>query len=232
MCGRYTIVDGTVKIFSEVLPVLTERWELIPRYNIAPSQKVPIVHQTEKGPIGEMMRWGLIPFWAKDASIGFRMINARAESVAEKPAFRNSMRHRRCLIPADGFYEWKGKGKAKRPYHIHFKSKTPFCFAGLWDQWDQGEGKLLKTFTIITTTTNEVTSAIHDRMPVILHRSAYQNWISDQNQDLESLLALLKPYPAEEMEAYEVEPLVNSPRNDRPECILPRRPAPDLFPDV
>jgi len=193
-----------------------------PHYNIAPTQTVIVVNDDGTRHLMQM-RWGLIPSWAKDPAIGNRMINARAETVATKPAFRVALRKRRCLIPADGFYEWQAVGRRKQPVYITLKTREPFSFAGLWEAWTSPEGKEIKTCTIITTEANEVLKSIHDRMPVILTREAEIIWLDPAIQDPVWLLPLLKPYLAEEMEVYPVSTLVNNPANDGPECIKSNR---------
>lgn len=195
--------------------------ELKPRYNIAPSQDAPVVVITE-GPRVELFRWGLIPSWAKDAALGQRMINARAETVATKPSYRKSFKRARCLVIADGFYEWKGHpdGKTKTPMRIRLKSDEPFAMAGLWDHWTGKDEKEIRSFTIITTTANEGLSQIHERMPVILKCEDESRWL-DPETEPEALMEMLKPYPSDELEAFPVSRLVNSPRNDGPECIEP-----------
>ena len=167
----------------------------------------------------ELMRWGLIPFWAKDAKIGARMINARAETVAEKPAFRTALRKRRCLVLADGFYEWKKEENGKTPMYIAAKSRGPFAMAGLFETWKSPEDELIRSCTIITTSPNTLMEDIHDRMPVILPKDAETIWLDPKLEDQETLTSLLTPYPAEEMEAYVVSTLVNTAKNDFPECI-------------
>ena len=166
-----------------------------------------------------MMKWGLIPFWAKDPSIGNRMINARAETVAEKPSFRNAFTRRRCLIVADGFFEWRKEGKTKTPMRIILKNGEPFGFAGLWETWKSPEDELIRSCTIITTTPNEVMEPIHNRMPVILPRDAEAQWLNVSVTDTGVLRELLVPYAASELEAYEVSTLVNAPRNDVPDVL-------------
>jgi len=161
--------------------------------------------------------------WAKDPSIGSRLINARGETVAEKPSFRGSFKHKRCLILADGFYEWKtfGNRKSKTPYFIHMKNRKPFALAGLWDSWESPDGSGIKTCTIITTGPNELMENLHDRMPVILHPRDYAKWLDASPQAPEKLLPLIKPFPADEMSAYAVSTLVNKPENDSPELVVP-----------
>lgn len=165
------------------------------------------------------MQWGLIRSWAKDPTVGNRMINARGETVATKPAFRVALRKRRCLIPADGFYEWKPAGRRKQPVYIALKSREPFGFAGLWEAWTSPDGQDIKSCTIITTQANEILKPIHDRMPVILTREAERVWLDRTIQDPSLLVPLLAPYPAEKMECYPVSTQVNNPSHDTPECI-------------
>ena len=165
------------------------------------------------------MRWGLIPSWAKDMSIGSRMINARAETVGEKPSFRNALRRRRCLVLADGFYEWQKLGKQKRPMRIVMQSGEPFAFAGLWETWRDPQGDVIPSCTIITTSANDTLGPIHDRMPVILPRDLEDLWLDNSVDDPDALTSVLTPYDDDAMEAYEVSPLVNSARNDGPEVV-------------
>ena len=191
-----------------------------PRYNVAPTQTVIVVNDDGSRHLTEM-RWRLIPSWAKDPVIGNRMINARGETVATKPAFRAALRRRRCLIPADGFYEWQQQGRRKQPVYITLKTREPFSFAGLCESWTSPDGEEIKTCTIITTEANALLKPIHDRMPVILTKEAERVWLDPAIQDTERLLSLLVPYPAEEMEAYPVSTRVNNPRSDGPESIEP-----------
>lgn len=219
MCGRFTLTTnlGTIAKRFGVARFLEE---VGPRYNIAPTQAVIVVNDDGTRNLTPM-QWGLIPSWAKDPAIGNRMINARAETVATKPAFRAALRKRRCLIPADGFYEWQPIGRRKQPVYIAMKSREPFSFAGLWESWTSPDGEEIKSCTIITTEANELLKPIHDRMPVILSKEAEQVWLDPTIQDPAKLLPLLKPYPAEEMEVYPVSTKVNSPANDGPGCIQP-----------
>jgi putative SOS response-associated peptidase YedK len=193
----------------------------VPRYNIAPTQLAPVVIEEGGERIPRLMRWGLIPFWAKDESIGFKTINARADTVATKPAYRAAFKQRCCLVLADGFCEWKKVGKAKLPFRFVLKGQGPFAFAGLWERWKKPDGDELQTFNIITTEPNELTGKIHDRMPVILPAEHYDRWLDPKFQDQASLQAMLKPYAAEAMECYEVNPVVNNPRNEGSQCIEP-----------
>ena len=195
-----------------------ERLGYAPSYNIAPTQNVLTVVGGEERR-GGYMRWGLIPSWAKDKSIGSRMINARAETVVEKPSFRNALRRRRCLILADGFYEWQRLGQQRIPMRIVMQNGEPFAFAGLWETWRDPEGEVVPSCTIITTSANNLLSPIHDRMPVILPRNAEDFWLDDNVSDPDALTGVLTPYDDESMEAYEVSPLVNNVRNNGPEVV-------------
>jgi len=219
MCGRYTLT-APAEVLTEIFDV-RESVELTPRYNIAPTQEVAVVGLNHDGDrtLG-LMRWGLIPSWAKDPSIGNRLINARSETAAVKPSFRSSFKKRRCLIPADGFFEWKKLAKGKQPYYLRMKEHRPFAIAGLWSRWHKGEGEPIVSCTLLTTAPNELTGQVHDRMPVILPAEAYAPWLS-QDTDPEDLQALCTAYPADEMETYPVSTLVNSPRNDLAQTIEP-----------
>jgi putative SOS response-associated peptidase YedK len=189
-------------------------------YNIAPGTSAPVVPNLER-PVVALHCWGLIPSWAKDRAIGNRMINARAETLAEKPGFREAFRKRRCLVLADGFYEWKRQDRQKIPLFVRPRSRRPFCFAGLWDRWNAPGGEWLKTFTIITTEPNELLAPIHDRMPVILAPEAFTRWLSPEPKDPGSLADLLVPISGDGLEAYEVSTLVNNPVNNTADCIRP-----------
>ncbi|NNV06410.1 SOS response-associated peptidase [Geobacillus sp. C56-T2] len=218
MCGRFTL---TAEL--ETLQALFRfRYEgsLAPRFNIAPSQEVLTVVAEKGERVGKMMRWGLVPFWAKDVRIGAKMINARAETVDEKASFRHAFKRRRCLILADGFYEWKKEGKTKVPYRFTLATGTPFAFAGLWERWEGASGPL-ETCAIITTRANELIASIHDRMPVILPSERHDDWLDSSFDDSEYLKTFLQPYPSEQMRMYEVSALVNSPKNDVSACIEP-----------
>ena len=215
MCGRYTIstpADVLAELFDlDVVP------ELVARYNVAPTQKAPVVTEQDGGRKLDLMRWGLVPHWAKDRSIGSRLINARSETVAEKPAFRGSFRNQRCLVPADGFYEWKKEGAIKQPYLIRLKSGAPFAIAGLWSRWQDPEGEELLTYTLLTTAPNSLLASIHNRMPVIVPPEAFASWLG--HSDRGELESLLLSHPAEAMEAGPVSRLVNSPAHDDPRCV-------------
>jgi putative SOS response-associated peptidase YedK len=223
MCGRYTLTSS-----GEDLALAFDLSELplvVPRYNMAPTQEAAVVRVMEPdGPRRlDPLKWGLIPYWAKEASIGNRMINARAESVAEKPAYRWSFKKKRCLVVADGFYEWKKEGKAKQPYLIRRQDRKPFAFAGLWSTWKNPEqdGRTVETFTILTTGANDLLRPLHDRMPVILGRESFDLWLDPKMEDAGKLQPLLVPHTVEGFEAFPVSRTVNSPANDISGCIEP-----------
>ena len=220
MCGRFALKAPPRTIQKHFH--LSETVTLSPRYNIAPSQTIAVVRhlQGKNARQLDMLRWGLIPGWAKDEKIGYKTINARAETLAQKPSFRAAFKKRRCLIAADGLYEWKHAGKIKQPFYIHLIDNSVFAFAGLWESWHSPEGSTIESCTIITTTPNELLGEIHDRMPVILPPVQYETWLQSTTQE-QTLQELLKPYPAHEMKAYRVGTEVNSPKNDSPDCTLP-----------
>lgn len=195
--------------------------DLKPRYNIAPTQPVAVVRAGQGDRELAMLHWGLIPSWSKDAEIGARMINARGETVAEKPSFRAAFRARRCLILADGFFEWRRNGDRKQPYYIAMRDRRPFAFAGLWERWAPAGGAPVESCTIVTTTPNEVLAPIHDRMPVILPPALHAAWLDPALKENERLQPMLQPLDASLMIAYPVSPRVNSPRNDDRDCIAP-----------
>ena len=220
MCGRFTLIAP--KSMLEELFSLTIMGELPPRFNIAPSQPVAAVRAATGGAREfTLLRWGLIPSWAKDPAIGARMINARSETAAEKPSFRAAMKRRRCLIPASGFYEWANTGAAKQPFLIRMKDRRPFALAGIWEGWCGEDGSELETCAILTTSPNERVGKIHPRMPVIIAPGDYGAWLDPANEKPRTLDRLLRPYPAGEMEAHPVGRHVNDPRNDDPACIEP-----------
>ena len=221
MCGRFTLT-ADVNTVQGAFPWLNVPGELQPRYNIAPSQPVAVVPNDGKNRLDYYL-WGLIPAWAKDPSIGDRMINARAETLAEKPSFRTPFKRRRCLVLADGFYEWRqeGKGQPKTPMYIRLESGEPFAFAGLWDQWNAPDGSTILSCTIITTEPNNLVERIHNRMPVILPAQAYDAWLEPSEGNPAELSQWLRPYPAAEMMAYPVSRQVNSPGNESPDLITP-----------
>ena len=220
MCGRYSLTsapEAMRQLFDLDGPLLN----LQPRYNIAPTQDAPIIRAADGGKRElAMLRWGLVPSWSKDGpDSGYSMINARAETVADKPAYRSAFRDKRCLVPADGFYEWKKVGKEKQPFRFTMADGAPFLLAGLWDRWRRPDGSDLQSFTIIVTTPNPLVAQVHDRMPVILDRAGAAQWLKGGARD--GLLALLVPFPAERMAATMVSKRVNSPANDDPSLIEP-----------
>ena len=219
MCGRYSLIAGIGEL-QERFGFDGSELTHAPRYNVAPTQMaLTVTNGSERR--GSYMRWGLIPSWAKSASVGNRMINARAETVAEMPSFRTALQRRRCLVLADGFYEWQGKDSSRRPMRIVMASGEPFAFAGLWDAWRDPKGEVVRSCAIITTSANELLSPIHDRMPVILPRELESLWLDHDIQDYAALAGILTPYPNDDMAVYEVSSLVNSPANDRPEMVVP-----------
>lgn len=219
MCGRFTQRHKPEEVV-ERFEVGADELIAQPRYNIAPSQPVAAVRHGDRRELFTC-RWGLIPFWAKDSTIGNRMINARAETLAEKPSFRRAFAARRCLIPADGFYEWLKQGKgASRPFYIRLKDGGLFGFAGLWEEWKSPDGEVVTTCAIITVEPNELMAGIHNRMPAILKLEHEAAWL-DRSNDIPAVSNLLQPYPSELMEAYEISRAVNNPRFDDPACIEP-----------
>ncbi len=219
MCGRFTNTVS-IKKLSERFGFPVPKGNFPPRFNIAPGQEVPVVVATPQKNL-ELMKWGLVPSWAKEEKIGYKMINARAETLNEKPSFKRAFQTRRCLVLADGFFEWKimPRTKTKIPMRIVLLNREPFAFAGLWETWKKPQGSPLHSFTIVTTQANEKLKTIHDRMPVILHRDDEPTWLDPENSDVEELQSLLRPYDSDEVEAYPVSTRVNSPKNDSPECI-------------
>jgi putative SOS response-associated peptidase YedK len=218
VCGRFSLTVSE-EILRQYFPFELSA-KVLPRYNIAPGQEVLAVVFDDGKMTGRMLKWGLVPYWANDPKIGFKMINARAETVDEKASFKHAFKKRRCLILADGFYEWKKEGDKKIPYRFTLKNEQPFAFAGLWEKWDKHGGPMY-TCTIITTKANELVEAIHDRMPVILPKEWEKVWLDPAIEDAEYLKSLLRPYPSEEMKMYEVSTIVNSPKNDVSDCIKP-----------
>jgi putative SOS response-associated peptidase YedK len=231
MCGRYRLVRRK-EILAEVFDAGTDV-DWAPRYNVAPTQDVPVVRQNATQPTRSLslMRWGLIPFWAKDPKVGYKMINARAETIAEKPAFREPLQSRRCLVPADGFYEWAKKAKMKVPYCFALADDSTFAFAGIWDRWKDPWGEQLPTCSIVTTSANPLVSEVHDRMPVILEPSNYDLWLDPGFKKIEPLVDLLRPFPADFMRTWRVSSRINSVLNDDAGCIEEFLPASSSFQD-
>ncbi len=220
MCGRfslYTLVEMLIDVF-DLSPVVLD---VQPRYNIAPTQPVAVLTNDRPREL-QHHRWGLIPPWAKDPSAGAKMINARGESLAEKPSFRSPYRSRRCLILADGFYEWRKEGRTRTPHYFQLRSAQPFAMAGLWEEWKDPEGSVVPSCAIITTEANETVRPVHHRMPVILPQHAHEAWLDPAPQSPLDLDSLLLPYPALKMSSTQVSPRVNSVANDDPDCIRPQ----------
>jgi putative SOS response-associated peptidase YedK len=221
MCGRYT-QSKSAEIIARAFQIDNVS-DIEPRYNIAPTQSVLTVLQPSASANrqGKMLHWGLIPSWAKDRKMGSKLINARAETVAEKPAFRSAFRKRRCLVVADGFYEWQQQEnkKQKQPFYFRLSDGEPFAFAGLWEHWQDATGEEIESCTVLTTEANDLMRPIHNRMPVILESKNYDLWLDAEATKPELLQPLLHPYPTEEMTAYPVSTAVNKPTNDSAECI-------------
>jgi len=234
MCGRYSAA-GTLDEFAKMIAFICRAPFFAPRYNIAPRQQAPVLLLENGEPTVKLMRWGLIPSWAKEESIGDKLINARAETLSEKTSFKKPFEFQRCLVVADGFYEWQLTGPVRTPFRFTMKDKSFFCMAGLWEKWikppARGEfdftdldepqpSRVIETFTIITTEANPMVARVHERMPVILYKDAWQHWIDDRRNG-KDVNYLLRPFHAEDMDCYRVSPLVNNARNDSPECLKP-----------
>ncbi len=220
MCGRFTLRTPQNLLVQQFLLDTAPPWQ--PRYNIAPTQGIFTIRR--QPPDGQrradLLRWGLVPSWAEDLAIGNRLLNARAETIADKPSFRAAIKKRRCLIVTDGYYEWQKQGKTKQPYYIRMVDERPFAFAGLWESWHPPQGDVVETCTIITTESNSITRPIHDRMPVILDAADYDRWLDPQYYDREAILQLLVPFDSPLMKLDPVSTHVNSVRHDDPECIV------------
>lgn len=221
MCGRFTLFAPYFEIIERFdIGVAFQESEYFPSYNIAPSQQVvAIINDGKKNRLGHL-RWGLIPSWSKDEKTGYKMINARAETVSEKPSFRNAFKKKRCLIPADSFYEWQKVDDGKVPLRIKLKSDELFAIAGLWESWVSTDGSIIHSCTAITTVPNELIKPIHNRMPVILKREHEAAWLDPKNEDIELLNNLLIPFDEKQMEAYFVSSAVNSPKNNEKSLII------------
>jgi len=221
MCGRFTSL-----LSPELLAVIREIFNIQPpekvepRYNIAPTQQVWVIRNDGEHNRLDLMKWGLIPSWAKDPKIGNSLINARSETVHEKPSFRHAIKYNRCIIPANGFFEWLHEGDKKLPSYIHMADNSLMAFAGLWEHWKEPEEEnVLETFTILTTSANDLVKPLHDRMPVILHPADYQLWLNKSMHDPEQLHYMYQPFPSDQLTMYRVPDLVNSPKHDTPACI-------------
>jgi putative SOS response-associated peptidase YedK len=225
MCGRFRL-SRRKQTIEEHFDTADWQDDWSPRYNIAPTQPIPVIRQHPKEPVRQIstMKWGLIPHWAKDASAAASTINARSETAATKPAFRDPLKFRRCLIPADGFYEWKRTGTAKQPFCFEVNDGELFAFAGLWDGWKNADGQWIKTCSILTTMPNSVTGAVHDRMPVILDRETYDLWLDPGMNEVQVVSEMLKPYDARLMRSYPISTRVNQVANDDEDCSRPVEP--------
>jgi len=220
MCGRYYLNTSKKKLAEHFhIADAADIPDIPPRFNVAPSQNIPVVRQSEKGREVTMMRWGLLPSWSEDAKAKFSMINARAETVAEKPAYRAAFKKRRCLIPASGFYEWQPSTTGKQPYVIRRKDEGILALAGIWEHWEGG-GEVIESCSIIVTAANTLMAPLHDRMPVILAPDTYSEWLRTEAQSTNHLQGMLIPYPLDDLEAYPVSKRVNKPDNDGPDLIM------------
>ncbi len=220
MCGRFTslLSPELLAVIYEVFP--PEHVE--PRYNVAPTQEVMVVREAGNGSrYLSAVRWGLVPHWAKDTSIGSKMINARSETAYEKASFRQAIRHRRCIVPASGFYEWVATPSGKHPHYITARDGSPLSLAGIWDTNETLDGQILETCSILTTSANSLMASLHDRMPVILHQGEFDRWLDPADTVPQALQHFYQPYPSELMQEWSVSTLVNSPRIDDPACIAP-----------
>jgi putative SOS response-associated peptidase YedK len=230
MCGRFTST-ASAEVLAEEFGLHSVASGFAPSFNVAPSHLVPVVTRGTRRSL-ELFQWGLIPSWARDPAVASQLINARCESVGQKPSFRDAYARRRCLVVADGFYEWTPALGGKTPMYVRLRSRRPFAFAGLWEAWLSPAGEVIRTCTIITTEANRVLKPIHPRMPVILPEAAREAWLADHD-DVAALRGLLRPYPDDELECFSVSDRVNSPRNNGPQCIVPQAPRGTLplFPD-
>lgn len=221
MCGRFILMSPGKSLAEQF--GLAEEVSIPPRYNIAPTQTIAAIRTgpDHTGRVLAELKWGLIPFWAKDPKIAVRLINARGETVDEKPAFRAAFKYRRCLIPADGFYEWRKSGASKQPYFVGMRDTGPFAMAGLWDHWTSPEGELIESCTIVTTEANAMVQELHDRMPAILFPADYEMWLDPRAKDPKELKQLLKPYPRDEMRMFPVSRRVNRATYDAADCVEP-----------
>ena len=219
MCGRFALYTDPIALAKKFQTENIPEW--LPSYNIAPSQIIPVIRNERGHRLFAMARWGLVPSWAKDLKISYSTINARAETLAEKPAFRSAFKYRRCLIPADGFFEWQelASSKNKQPWYISLKDQTPMALAGLWEHWQGSDGSEIESCTIIVTSGNEIMQPIHDRMPVILPQEQWTTWLDSHNTDKLAPQTLLTQFPAALMTTWPVNSVVNSPRHNGQECV-------------
>lgn len=230
MCGRFS-QSQDLDLLQDRFDFLADHLDYTPRYNLAPGQKALVVASGGKGRRGAMMRWGLVPSWAQEEKAGYRMINARAEGIESKPGFRGPLKRSRCLVPADGFYEWARRPGGRQPFRLVRRDRQLFALAGLWDTWPDPRGGELKSFAIITIPANRVVGAIHERMPAMLAPQDEAPWLDHHLSDPAQLRQMLRPYPDDLLEAYPVSTRVNSPAHEGPELIEPLRRQGDLFAD-
>jgi len=222
MCGRFTLQIPAEMLFEVFGITEPPSFPIEPRYNIAPTQQIPVVRQyADYQSRLDSMRWGLIPTWTKETPTGPPLINARSETIAEKPSFRQAIKYRRCLIPASGFYEWRREGEKKTPLYIRLNDGAPMVFAGIWESWKGPDGKTTDSCSILTTATNDLMEPIHDRMPVILRSSNWEQWLDRDMRDPEKLKPLYQPFPGKEIEMFLVSPMVNSVMNHSPDLVSP-----------
>lgn len=231
MCGRSSLTKTEKEIEARFNATFYSdelvQYNPLPNYNVAPTHIMPIIHNEDRAKI-QLYRWGLIPFWAKDEKIGYKMINARLETILEKPAFKSASRSRRCLVPMDGFYEWKKEGKKKTPYRIKMRDDSLFCAAGLWESWTNPKGNDVFSFTIITQPPNEMMTAIHDRMPAILDKSQEELWLSNDIPP-EEAVAMIQPYPSDLMMAYTVDPRIGKVSENDKGLLIQHDNGPQFF---
>jgi putative SOS response-associated peptidase YedK len=221
MCGRF-VVDIPASELAKIFKIVETETRLMARYNVAPTQQIGVIRSDSNGTRHlDLLKWGLIPSWSKDPHIGYKMINARSETADTKPSFKSALKHRRCIIPASGFYEWREESGKKHPIYIKLKDNNLMLFAGIWDHWKAPEGNVIESCTMLTTETNDLIKPLHDRMPVILDTQNIDMWLDPQVSDPEQLKPLFRSFPSELMEMYQVSDLVNSPKNDNPSCIAP-----------
>lgn len=231
VCGRFA-VDIVPNVLSEVFG-LADTPTVGPRYNVAPTQQAAVVREGADGRNRlDLLHWGLIPAWAKERNIAYKMINARSETLQEKPSFRQAYKYRRCVVPASGFYEWLHEGKAKLPHYIRIRDGLPMLFAGLWENWKSPEGELVESFTILTTGANKLLETIHERMPVILHPAECGRWLDRSVTNPSVLATLFQPYPGDLLEMWQVSPLVNTPKYDGPDLVTPIPPQQETTSDI
>jgi len=220
MCGRYSLIESEENLENWFQAVMDEVEQLENNYNVAPTHNMPVVGQNRDGERTiQKFRWGLLPFWAKEKKVGYSMVNARAESIDTKKSFKRSFEKYRCLVPATGFFEWKGEKGNKTPYHIFPTHKPMFAFAGIYNVWESPEGEKIPTYSIITTDANEKMSELHDRMPVMLLKEEWDEWLDPDNHNMKGLKELLKPFPDDAIDFYEVSKKVNNVRNNSEELL-------------